>query len=307
MIANNIQTRDQIKRFCGAMILTALIVALVAISQIPSGERISAPFEGERGEPNTLGGYLLFVSCIIAGIALEMDRDKISSYLWALVGLFTVPFLFTLSRGSYLAAPFCYIAMGFLHKAKRMRMLFFLVIIGALGIVAMPSTVRERVFYTFNQKFTQQERLEVGGVRLDTSTTERLRSWENVFRDITKSPIWGFGVTGYGFLDAQYPRVLIETGLLGIVLFGALIYSVFKLGFRVRRESKDLMYRGLANGLIAGLVGLLFHGLSTNTFVIVRIMEPFWLVVGLVVCSEQIEKKEQGAQHEETSQDPKAA
>jgi len=233
MIANNIQTRDQIKRFCGAMILTALIVALVAISQIPSGERISAPFEGERGEPNTLGGYLLFVSCIIAGIALEMDRDKISSYLWALVGLFTVPFLFTLSRGSYLAAPFCYIAMGFLHKAKRMRMLFFLVIIGALGIVAMPSTVRERVFYTFNQKFTQQERLEVGGVRLDTSTTERLRSWENVFRDITKSPIWGFGVTGYGFLDAQYPRVLIETGLLGIVLFGALIYWVFKLGFRV--------------------------------------------------------------------------
>ena len=42
-------------------------------------------------------------------------------------------------------------------------------------------------------------------------------------------------------------------------------------------------------GLIAGLVGLLVHGLGSNTFIIVRIMEPFWLVVGLVMGAAKLE------------------
>ena len=41
--------------------------------------------------------------------------------------------------------------------------------------------------------------------------------------------------------------------------------------------------------MIAGLMGLLVHGLGANTFIIVRIMEPFWLVVGLVMGAAKLE------------------
>jgi hypothetical protein len=35
---------------------------------------------------------------------------------------------------------------------------------------------------------------------------------------------------------------------------------------------------------------LLVHGLGANTFTIVRIMEPFWLLTGLVVSAQKLEQ-----------------
>jgi len=35
-------------------------------------------------------------------------------------------------------------------------------------------------------------------------------------------------------------------------------------------------------GFIAGFVGLVVHSLGTNTFILVRIMEPFWFFVGII-------------------------
>jgi hypothetical protein len=45
----------------------------------------------------------------------------------------------------------------------------------------------------------------------------------------------------------------------------------------------DPIDRGLAMGFIAGTVGLLAHAIGSNTFTIIRIMEPFWLFAGIVV------------------------
>jgi hypothetical protein len=36
-------------------------------------------------------------------------------------------------------------------------------------------------------------------------------------------------------------------------------------------------------GFIAGTFGLLAHAIGSNTFIVIRIMEPFWLVAGIVV------------------------
>jgi hypothetical protein len=41
--------------------------------------------------------------------------------------------------------------------------------------------------------------------------------------------------------------------------------------------------RGLAIGFLAGYAGMLIHAIGANTFIIVRIMEPFWLLAGLIV------------------------
>jgi hypothetical protein len=36
-------------------------------------------------------------------------------------------------------------------------------------------------------------------------------------------------------------------------------------------------------GYLAGFAGLLTHGIGANTFIIVRIMEPFWFFTAIVV------------------------
>ncbi|MBL6972246.1 MAG: hypothetical protein ISR63_08955, partial [Desulfobacterales bacterium] len=37
---------------------------------------------------------------------------------------------------------------------------------------------------------------------------------------------------------------------------------------------------------------LLFHSIGANTFIIVRIMEPFWFIVGIITVLPQLEKAE---------------
>ena len=58
-----------------------------------------------------------------------------------------------------------------------------------------------------------------------------------------------------------------------------------------RRDEQDYLLQGISVGLIAGLVGMLVHGIGANTFIIVRIMEPFWFVVGIVIALASINEE----------------
>jgi O-antigen ligase len=171
------------------------------------------------------------------------------------------------------------------------------VIIGLVSVALMlsplflPSVVKQRILYTFNQP-RDPDQIIIGDVRLDTSTSARLQSWRNALRDFQKHPILGYGVTGYAFVDAQFPRVLVETGVFGLAAFLYLLYSVFRLALHQLRETEEPYYRGLVTGFIAGFVGLLVHAIGVNTFIIVRIMEPFWFFVGIITVLPMLQQEE---------------
>jgi len=94
-------------------------------------------------------------------------------------------------------------------------------------------------------------------------------------------------------LDAQYPLILAETGLLGIVAFFWLIYSLLSTALKTYRSTTDRFYKGLSLGFIAGLIALLTHAIGANTFIIVRIMEPFWFLSAIVIMLPVLEGQEQ--------------
>ena len=142
-------------------------------------------------------------------------------------------------------ATFAYLTFVILDRKRRYLMIIIMILAGALGWEVIPSVAQERIMYTFTQ--TKQRGQEtIGGATLDTSTSARLNSYKNAFDDFQITPIWGFGVTGYGFLDAQYPRILVETGLMGVVTFGIMILTVFKEARNVLQRTTDGLYRGLA-------------------------------------------------------------
>ncbi len=57
--------------------------------------------------------------------------------------------------------------------------------------------------------------------------------------------------------------------------------------FRMSQWLFDALEGGYRKGMVlgyrAGLVGILLHGFGAITFYIVRIMEPFWFITGLIV------------------------
>jgi O-antigen ligase len=281
MVVNHVRSQQQVVRLVVALLAVGLIVSLYAISQIPSGQRASAPFEGESGEPNTLGGYLVFLLAIMTGLLLHVQFGPIRVALLVLGGFAVLALMATLSRSSYLAGAVLLMAVG-LTQWRRPRVLTVLLVIIALVPLLAPANVKQRVNETFFGRQYGGE-IKVGTVGLDLSTTERLNSWAYVLKDWVHDPILGRGITGYAWADAQYVKILGETGLAGLVAFGFIVYRLWRCARESFLSQTDPFAKGLAHGFLLALVAMLAHGIGANTFIIIRIMEPFWLCAGLVM------------------------
>ena len=285
MVVNNLVDRRQAWRFVRAAFLTAVIVSLIGMTQIPSGQRVSAPFEGRDGEPNTFGGYLLLLMAMSGGIALETLRLRTRAIYLGLLGLMSIPFMFTLSRTSYLGVIPAAAVMAVLSSRRRVMVgtLLALLVASPVVLTLFPEAVTKRVRYTFEPE-RGQPTVRLGAVGLDPSTSARLISIQQALQGWTHRPIFGYGVTGFAFMDQQFARTLVETGLVGFVTFLALIWAVLKAGVGSFRALTVPEERGLALGFVAGTVGLLGHAIGANTFIIMRIMEPFWFFAAIVVA-----------------------
>ena len=284
MVINTAQEESQMRRFLLVVMLVAVIVTVTAIAQVPQGHRVSAPFEGKDGEPNTLGGYLLFMMSILGGIVLVRSPFRLMAGI--LLVMMSIAFMYTLSRASYLALAPVALIVPFL--LRRFYLVVGVLIVG-LALVTfaealLPAIVYDRVAYTFTQTSTHSAQVTLLGKRVDTSTSARLIYMQYAFDAFSERPFFGWGVTGWHFLDAQYFRTLAETGLVGLASFLFLLFRVIQITFRTfnKLHDRDPLYQAVAAGFIGGTVGLMIHAIGSNTFIIIRIMEPFWLMCGLV-------------------------
>lgn len=290
MVVNNLRERRQFERFLLALLATAAIVSVIGVLQIPSGARISAPFEGKGGEPNTFGGYLLLMLALVAGLYLTSESLRKKFQFAGLAFLIVLPLLFTLSRASYVALILLAGALFIFSDRKRLLASVFAFVLAISPLLA-PKAVVDRILFTVTQP-VHRDQVQVGGVRLDTATSARVRDWGRVvFEDWPTHPVFGFGVTGYRFLDAQYPRVLAETGVVGLFTFLWLQVSLFAQARTVLRAAREPLFKGVALGFLVGFIALLVHSIGANTFIIVRIMEPFWFLAGMVVMIPELERR----------------
>jgi O-antigen ligase len=299
LVNNNIKDLKQIKIFTGLILLVCLIIVVYGYFQTFRGvERLSAPFEGEKPEPNTLSGYLVLMFGLMGGLFLE-SRSLILKLIMSGLFLFTLPvFLFTLSRGGYLGFIVLYLVFIIFNKKARVFLIFTLFILILITPHLLPLRVIERVRETFGttRRFEVVE-YKIGAKRISVegSAAARIETWKWVIPRWLKSPLFGYGVTGLGFIDGQYLRVLAETGILGLLAFLWLLLRLFRSLSRIYATTTDLWLKGLSLGLLSALAALFIEGWGANVFIIVRIMEPFWFMVGMIIAASQIEES-QGAE-----------
>lgn len=286
MVTNNIRSKKQIKIFIVIFLITCAFTCAYAITTIGESGRATAPFEGAKGEPNTLGGYLVLLFAITAGLFLYSPSRRWRFYCGALACFIFLTLLQTLSRGSYLAFIPMYLTFIILTRKRKILLMGILV----LGIFLLPALVPSRVTERVTKTFLSGKVYKPLGKRitLEQSAASRIESYKRVFQQWTKRPFLGYGVTGVGLVDSQYPRVLGETGIIGFLIFIWLIRSIFKHSLRIFRDIKDNWAKGLSLGFLAGLVGLSVHFFAANTFIIVRIMEPFWFLTAVVMMLPEI-------------------
>ncbi|GJQ60331.1 MAG: O-antigen ligase domain-containing protein [Candidatus Scalindua sp. AMX11] len=290
MAINCVQTKKQIKTFVTLLLITSAIISLYAIVQIPTGERVSAPFEGDSGEPGTLGGYLVLILSVTIGIFLTSESRQTKALLLGLMGINVISLMATHSRATWIGLPFMYLCFIILSK-KRLLLLGVLAILVVSSPLILPKSVKKRFMGTFVVEKGYEAELGGIGVPLDSSASERVISWQRILNDYKHHPILGYGVTGYGFIDSQYFRTLVELGIVGLSIYIFLMYRIYRFLLYSHRIARDNFGKGLTMGILAGFTALLVHAIGSNTFIIIRIMEPFWFLMGLVFVLYSIEKK----------------
>jgi O-antigen ligase len=230
------------------------------------------------------------MGALVLALIHYLKDMRVRAGLAVLLVVLVVCLIYTQSRASYLAViPVC-LTFSLLSRTKYY---LFAGLIAALALspLILPRVAKERIEYTFTQP-EERGQIQFGKLRLDTSSSARIISYKEALSDWRKQPILGYGVTGARFMDAQYPRILVETGIIGMLAFGWLIFGLFRVAINTWRHTRDDLMRGLSVGLTAGLVGLLVHAVGANTFIIVRIMEPFWCLAGLVIALSTMDEED---------------
>ena len=292
LVGNALRDMRDVRRHLTFFFIVAMIVCGYCIATAGSVERVGTPFEAQGAEPNTLGGYLIIVMCAAGGLYTQSPARRLSILFVLLMAAAFVPFLLTLSRASYIGLLVAILALGIL--ARKASVILAVVTILVLSPVLMPPDVKDRVNYTF-QRGSGEPVVIAGkslGLQVDKSTHERLYVWEKVKYTLGIAPWFGGGVSWGKVLDSQYARVVMETGLLGLAAFLFLQYRLYRTAQEAFRWSRDWVGRGLAVGALAATIGLITHSLGTISFLIIRIMEPYWFLMALTVVVRAVAVKE---------------
>ena len=284
LVGHALRDMKEVRNQLVVFFLVGLIVCIYCSLQINAPWRISAPFDEKGGtEPNTLGGYLIILMCIAGGLLTQAPTWRLKMMFLGIVFAAFVPFLFSLSRASYVAFIVAPLALGLMTRKYYVVLVVALVL--SLSSVLMPAEVKDRVNYTF-QRGTGEPIVIAGrhtGLQVDKSTYERIYVWQKVRYNLRVWPWLGGGVAWQSVLDSHYARVAIETGLLGLAAFVFMQLQMLRTCRDAYRWSRSWLGRGVAYGTATALVGIIVHSLGTITFLIIRIMEPLWFLLALTV------------------------
>lgn len=289
MTANIIPSRKAIPKYLIAGFITCVVVIAYAYSLIGTAPRVSAPFDSEAknisGESASLGGYMIIIMSLIASFFVM--GEKRSWWLWGYFALMVPPFVYTLSRASFYAFGPALAAVFLFAPRKKMTLFLIAAAIVILFPIMAPELYQAttaRLNETFTSTYSRHYSFGPFNFNLEESAAQRLENWIFCFTVwIPRHPLIGHGVTGVGLVDSQYPLFLGEIGLIGFSIFGLILFRIYRISWRVLRRAADRLDQALALGLIGSLTGLLVQSVGVNTFIVIRIMEPFWFLTALVL------------------------
>jgi O-antigen ligase len=185
--------------------------------------------------------------------------------------------------------------MLFIFSNKKLLLSFLMLVFILATPFLLPEKVKGRITETFVPDPGFEQTQVIGDVGFDSSTSERIYSFKYSINKWRQRPVFGWGVTGVGLIDSTYFRLLAETGLMGLFAFLYLIGVIGLYLYAVYRDSRDPLLKGLALGVLTGTAALLGHSVGAASFIIVRIMEPYWFFMACVFSLHQFEQAELSA------------
>ncbi len=244
------------------------------------------------GNPAFLAGYIVLVTPLVISQMLNASSAK-ARYLHALLAA-TLGFLLivTQSRSGIIALAVALALYAFMY-ARRLRTVvavgISVLLVAAVVIVVFAPGLTHRFEAAFDQG-------------PESTFARRVYFWQAGLKAIQASPVIGHGIGTYEQVMMQYrspdywtvrsedivPHAHneiiewgTELGIIGLALFGWVLWEVFRSGFNSMRNGKEWERIG-ALGFVCGLIGILIANLTDVSLRQTPIAAMTWLFMGLV-------------------------
>jgi len=238
-------------------------------------------FAGANGLAAFLAQFCMFFWGFMQFV--QTKKYKILGYLLVATTAFAT--MYTFSRASYIAIIVGALILGILKDRKLLPIIaIFLVTWQAV----VPKAVSERVNMTHN-----------ANGKLEASADERIRLWEAAKASFLSDPIAGVGYATYqmnahtdNLRDTHnwYVKVLVETGLVGMIIALALIQQMLALSYRLFKNAHDPLYRGLGLGLFLATTSTVILNFFGDRWTYLEISGLLWVLLAAGVHAERLDQ-----------------
>jgi O-antigen ligase len=227
---------------------------------------------------NQTAAFLAQFAMFFWGFAQFNKKFKYKILYYFLVALTLFATMYTFSRGGYLAVLCSVLVLGILKDRK------LLLILGVFLLtwqVVVPAPVRERVTMTENSNG-----------QLEASAQERVDLWQNAEQSFLHSPIVGTGFATFqlgehvdNLKDTHnwYIKVMVETGIIGLVLAIYLLQQLLATSYRLFRRATDPLYQGLGLGLLLATCACIVANLFGDRWTYLEITGLLWVLTAAAI------------------------
>jgi putative inorganic carbon (hco3(-)) transporter len=227
---------------------------------------------------NQTAAFLAQFAMFFWGFALFVKRKKFKLISYGLVALTLFATMYTFSRGAYIAVLVSVLVLGLLKDRK------LLLILGLFLVTwqtVVPTAVRERVTMTQNSSG-----------QLEASAESRVDLWENAEQSIIRSPIVGTGFATFqlgehvdNLKDTHnwYVKVMVETGLVGLIIAFFMLQQMLALAYRLFKRATDPLYRGLGLGLFLATCSCMVANFFGDRWTYLEITALLWVLVAAAI------------------------
>ena len=236
---------------------------------------------------NQTAAFLAQFGMFFWGFVQFVKRKKIKLIGYVLIAATLVAAMYTFSRAGYLAVIFSVFVLAVLKDRK-----LFLVL-GAFLLtwqIVVPTAVSERVNMTQN-----------ADGELEASAQERVTLWQDAEKSIAHSPIVGEGFATFQLQEHVgdlkdthnwYVKVMVETGIIGLIMAFFLLQQMLAISFRLFRRATDPLYQGLGLGLFLAICASIIANFFGDRWTYVEITGFLWVLTAAAIRATELSASE---------------
>lgn len=296
-----IKGEDSAKAITAFFVVTVAALAVYGVYQYAVGVEMPAGWTDHNESslrtrvfaiftsPNVFGSLLMLAAPMSISMML-ISRSRPAKAAFGAMTLFIAASLaFTFSRGAWIGFI---VAIGVYVLVKDKR-LIIPCIIGAVLVAVLVPSISGRIGYMLSPEYIESSLR--GG---------RLVRWITGLKIFADYPVLGIGLGEFGgavamnnnikvivdnqvteafYMDNYMLKTAVESGLVGLSAFLALMYSVFINGLRTVRTAATDTSKELATGILAGLCGVIVHNCVENIFEVPMMTSLFWTFTAVLM------------------------